>query len=84
MGLEGRLPQGMGASWAAMRVSWHVQPHLYLMVSKSCVALSQLEDLRARLSHAVSHSACLTSLLLFPWWGECLPILPAYLTESKL
>lgn len=63
-----------------------MQPHLYLVVSKNCVGLGQLEDLRLKsmfvTCHLLSHP--LTSLLLFPWQSKCLPILPACLTECQL
>ena len=84
MGLEGRFPQGMAESLAVTWVSRCVQPRCYLMVSESCVGLGWLEDLGAHLSLAVCHPTHLTSLLLFPWWGQHLPILPAHLTESQL
>lgn len=57
--------------------------HATSSLSHGIQGFSQLEDLEARLSLAVS-SYPLTSLLLFLQWVECLPILPPYLTESQL
>lgn len=82
--MQGRFPRGTGVGWAAMQRIWHVQPRLYPMGFKSCVALGQPEGLGVYLSFAISPPTPLTSLLLFPWWGQHLPIPPAHRTECQL
>lgn len=48
---DGRFPQSMGESWAVVWVSWHMQPHLYLMASKALVSWRISEHVYHLLSH---------------------------------